>query len=503
MKNDERNIVKIQEDEVGQVVDKSEKKQSKLSLFIENFVVYGIGGVISKVIPLIMVPIVTRLMPDSSYYGISDLSNTVLQFGSALAVMGMYDAMYRMFFEKDDEGYKKEICSTAMSFTIFTSFIVFIVMIICKDLIAEYAFGDSQYGYLIYITAIATLVGATNSIISAPTRMQNKKKIYLVMNTVSPFLSYSISIPLLIAGHYIIALPLAALISAATQELVFWALNREWFKLKKIRTDYIKPLLKIAVPLLPNFIIYWVFNSSDRVMIANLIGTGASGIYAVGSKLGQASQLIYTAFAGGWQYFAFATMKENDQVKTNSLIFEYLGLVSFACSMFVFALSETIYQVLFTGEYVSGYIVGPYLFLAPLLQMLFQVAANQFLVVKKTWPNLFILSAGAALNIILNLVLIPRIGIEGAAIATLTGYVVSDLIVVFVLSKMKLHIISKRFTLCCIMMVVFIFVWRVFMLHKVLVSLILSLFGCVMMGWLYRIDIKLLLLKIKGMLKRQ
>ena len=187
----------MQEDEVEQVRTRLERKQSKFSLFIENFVVYGIGGVISKVIPLIMVPIVTRLMPDSSYYGISDLSNTVLSFGSALAVMGMYDAMYRMFFEKDDENYKKEICSTAMSVTFVTSFIVFVTMLLGKNIIAKYAFGDSKYGYLIYITAMATLVGGTNSIISAPTRMQNKRKVFLVMNTISPLLSYSISIPLL------------------------------------------------------------------------------------------------------------------------------------------------------------------------------------------------------------------------------------------------------------------------------------------------------------------
>ena len=80
---------------------------NKLKLFLENFLVYGFGGIISKLIPLIMVPIVTRLMPTTEYYGISDLSNTVVQFGSALAVMGMYDAMYRMFFEKEEEKYKR------------------------------------------------------------------------------------------------------------------------------------------------------------------------------------------------------------------------------------------------------------------------------------------------------------------------------------------------------------------------------------------------------------
>ena len=65
----------------------------KLKLFLENFLIYGFGGIISKVIPLIMVPIVTRLMPDTSYYGISDMAGTVVSFANAIAVMGMYDAM--------------------------------------------------------------------------------------------------------------------------------------------------------------------------------------------------------------------------------------------------------------------------------------------------------------------------------------------------------------------------------------------------------------------------
>ena len=185
-------------------------KKSKIKLFLENFLVYGFGGIISKIIPLIMVPIVTRLMPNSSYYGISDLSNTVIQFGSALAIMGMYDAMYRMFFESENLDYRKELCSTALFLTIGTSIIVCLIMIILKDVISKFVFGSNQYEYLVYITAIATLIGSTNSIVSAPTRMQNKRWIYLIMNTLSSVFSYSIAIPLLLMGYYIIALPLAA-----------------------------------------------------------------------------------------------------------------------------------------------------------------------------------------------------------------------------------------------------------------------------------------------------
>lgn len=474
-----------------------EKKESKFKLFTENFLVYGVGGIISKIIPLIMVPIVTRMMPNSTYYGISDMSNTVLSFTSAIAVMGMYDAMYRMFFEKDDEGYKKEVCSTAFEFTLITSVIVFLLMLVFERPIAKFFFSDYKYANVVYITAMATLIGGTNTIISAPTRMQNQRKIFLITNTLGPVISYGIAIPLLLRGYYIIALPLSALISNGVMELSFWILNRSWFHFTKIDKKLLKQLLVIAIPLFPNFLIYWVFNSSDRVMITNLMNIGASGIYSVGSKLGHASQLIYTAFAGGWQYFAFSTMKEDDQVESNSRIFEYLGIISFITTTFICAWSYGIYKLLFTGEYVEGFIVAPYLFLAPLLQMLFQVIANQFIVVKKTWPNLFILSSGAVVNIILNFVMIPTIGIEGAAIASLIGYCVSDIICTIVLLKMKLMVISGRFIWASILMTVYFFIWRWLFSRRVGLATLLAIVFSVIFVYLYKNEASQLLGKIR------
>lgn len=471
---------------------------NKLKLFIENFLIYGLGGIISKVIPLIMVPIVTRIMPSTEYFGISDLSNTVVQFGSAIAIMGMYDAMYRLFFEKDEKEYKKSVCSTALIFTIINSLIIFIVMLFCKELIAQYFFGDKKYAYVVYISAMATLVSATNGIIAAPTRMQNKRKIFLITNTISPILSYSISIPMLMAGHYIIALPLAAVISGITMEFTFGIINRQWFTPKLFNRNLLKQLLLIAIPLLPNFLIYWVFNSSDKVMITNILGIGEAGVYSVGSKLGHCSQLIYTAFAGGWQYFAFSTMKENDQVKSNSNIFEYLGVISYITTSFIFAWSFIIFKILFKVDYLNGYIVAPYLFLAPLLQMLFQVATNQFLVIKKTWPNMLILMSGAILNVALNYYLIPVLGIEGASIATLFGYVLSDIICVIVLCKMKLMIISRHFIIATFLMSVFIIIWRLFFTESVLLGTMVAILVSVIMLLLYKKELKQLLQMIKN-----
>lgn len=92
-----------------------------------------------------MVPIVTRIMPNSYFYGINDLTNTLISFGSAIGIMGMYDAMYRLFFENTDQNYQKKVCSTALSFTLFSSFVVSILIILFRNQLAIILFGDTKY----------------------------------------------------------------------------------------------------------------------------------------------------------------------------------------------------------------------------------------------------------------------------------------------------------------------------------------------------------------------
>ena len=475
---------------------------SKLKLFIENFLVYGLGGIISKIIPFVMIPIITRLMPSTDYFGISDLSNTVVQFGRAFAVLGMYDAMYRMFFEKEEISFQKRVCSTALVFTFCTSLVVFLLMVLLRETIATYFFSDAKYAYVVYLSAMATLVGGTNAIIAAPTRMQNKRKVFLVANTAGPLISYAVAVPLLLAGYYVIALPLAGVVSSLTVEIAFGILNRSWFDVKKFDKALLKEMLMIAIPLLPNFLIYWVFDSCNKVMITNMIGIGAAGVYSVGSKLGHASQLIYTAFAGGWQYFAFSTMKEENQVQNNSLVFEYLGVISFVATAFACAWSYELFHFLFTKDYWPGYIIAPYLFLAPLLLMLFQVASNQFLVIKRTWPCMLILSIGAIVNIVLNQWLIPLIGIEGAAIDTLLGYVITDVVLVLVLLKIKLIVLSKRFLFVAFMMLVYFLVWRLLIPTNIVAGTVMAVAFLALCLLLYRKEIGMIVGKIKARAKR-
>lgn len=461
--------------------------------------VYGLGGVISKIIPLVMLPIVTRLMPDTAYFGLNDLVTTCSSFAGSVAILGMFDGMYRMFFENEDIDYQKKVCSTTLIFTSVSTILVCILLWLFRNELAVFVFGNMKYVFLVYLVIVSTLVSATNCIISAPTRMQNNRKLYLITNTLSSILSYAVSIPLLMKGYYIIALPIAAILSGVSLELIFWIVNKKWFSFTLFDLNILKDTLKIALPLFPNFLVYWVFNSSDRIMISNLASINDVGVYSIGAKLGHMSQLIYTAFSGGWLFFSFSTMKEKNQVKNNSLIFEYMGLISFVATSVVFATSYFIYEHLFEGEYVRGYVLAPYLFLAPLLQMLFQIECNQFVIIKKTWPNVLLLSIGAVSNIVLNIILIPSVGVEGAAIASLLGYIITLLVTTIVLKKMQLITISWKFYMASLLMLFYIIVWRIFATTNTLLGIGIT----IVLLWLFTILYHQDLMSLKKMIKNR
>ena len=469
----------------------------KAKLFLENFLVYGLGGVISKVIPFIMVPIVTRLMPSTEYYGISDTLSVLNAFFGTLAVFGMYDAMFRMFFEKDSVEYQKQVCSTSLFFTLLTSLVISIIVFLFKQTLAENVLKNSSYNFLISITSISVFLSSIGTIIAAPTRMQNKRMIFLAVNALTPALTYAVSIYLLLGGQYLLALPVAALLSSLMMVVFFLFLNREWFSTAYFDFALLKSLLFIAVPIAPNILIYWVYNSCDRVMITYFLDIGQEGIYSVGGKLGQISQLIYTAFAGGWQYFAFSTMKDKNQIQTNSKVFEYLGIVAFVSTLFLCSVSFNLFDLLFDSRYISGYILSPYLFFAPLVQMLFQTSATQFTIQRKTYLNTLFLLCGAIVNILLNVVLIHFLGIEGAAIATVMGYAVAVTLCVVSLLHYKLFVISKKFIVAGIFFIGCFIFWRTYASQNFFEGISIFFFACVGYYFLYRKDISLLIMKLE------
>lgn len=464
--------------------------KSRLKLFLENFLFYGGLSMLTKALPFVTLPIITRLLPDASAYGIADMFNLINSFGTAIAVLGMYDAIFREFFEdKENIEYQKKVTSTGLMIVLCSSILMIVLTLIFNKYITTLLFENLEYKGLITLSAFAIGIGGVSSIISAPTRMRNNRRIYLYTGIAFPVFGFMITYVLIKQGYTYKAIVYSNLAMSLTSLIIFYILNRKDFNLNLFDKKIAKELLKIGVPLLPTFLIYWVYNSMDRIMINRMLGPTELGIYSIGAKVASVSQLIYTAFAGGWQYFAFSTMKDNDQVELNSKVFEYLGVISFALFVIAQPFIKPVFNIFFTGEYIEGAKVFAYLFLSPLILMLFQIIGNQMLIIKKGYLITITMLFGATLNIVFNYFLIRTIGIKGAAFSTLISYVISYLLMTILCLKNKLLVLKKRFLFQIILNILFIIILLDENLKKE--SMILSIFIIGVIVKDYHKDIKI------------
>jgi O-antigen/teichoic acid export membrane protein len=400
------------------------KKLSRAKLFIENFLAYGAVNVINKIIPLLLLPVITRLLTDPSDFGVYDMYNLIIGFASPLAMLGIYDALFREYFEKENQKYRYNVTSTANRIIMLTSIVICFILILFNKTFSRLFFGTSIYGIIVIFSAIEIVFLSNKEIIAAPTRIQNKRKVYVFSGIIESLTYYVLAIFLIYMGFSYFGMIYANIIASLVMLTLFWMLNKDFFTNGKYDKDIARELFRIGIPLLPTFLIYWVFHSMDKLMITNMLGTVELGIYSVGARVASVSSLIYAAFAGGWQYFAFSTMRDEDYKHMMGKIWEALFVISSCFFVMVFLFKDIAFNILFVGDYRKGVIVFPYLLFAPFLQMLYQVLGTQFQIIKKTYYSPVMLSLGVIVNLFLNYILIPSMGIKGAAIATLLGFVV-------------------------------------------------------------------------------
>lgn len=471
---------------------------SRRKLFIENIFAYGFINVLSKIVPFLLLPVITRMLPNAADFGVYSMYTTIVGFGTPLAVLGLSDAMFREYFEKDDLQYKYNVTTTTQRIIMMSSLLTASLLVLFNSSFSTLFFGNRSYGNIVILAGIGVLLGAIMSPIQAPTRMQNQRRVFVISGLISSIVTYILALALIYYGFSYFGLIYSSIIATFVLLIFFWSRNKAFFIKGSFDWSIAKELFKVGLPLLPTFLIYWIYDSMDKIMITNMLGTFDLGIYSIGSKMAQISQLIYAGFAGGYSYFKYSTMKDIDQVAMNSKLFEYLGLVSAVAFIVTYPIFPIVFELLFDGVYVQGYIVAPYLFLSPLLLMLFQVVGSQFIVIKKSYFTSLTLTIGALVNVILNYILIRRIGIEGAAVATLVGYLISVILVSVLAKRRNLLFIRKKIIFVYLLAIVFLLLNRYYLDNVFLFSLIASILTMIFIIVLYLKEIETLISYLKN-----
>ncbi|MEI7777730.1 MAG: flippase [bacterium] len=183
-------------------------------------------------------------------------------------------------------------------------------------------------------------------------------------------------------------------------------------------------LLRDSWPLMLSAIAISIYMDIDQVMIKNMLGNEQAGIYAVAVKLSEVWYFIPSIICAS--VFpaivnAMKTSKELFESRLKKLYFTMFWL-SFGIASFMTIFSRPIVEILFGNKYLES-ILTLQIYVWAGIGVSLGIAIGQYIIANNLTRIGFLNTAlGAVLNILLNLILIPKIGIEGGAIATVISY---------------------------------------------------------------------------------
>lgn len=190
---------------------------------------------------------------------------------------------------------------------------------------------------------------------------------------------------------------------------------------------YWKYALLFCIPLVPHYLSQVVLSSVNRIMIANTVGDSQAGIYNLANSISTLATLLNTALVQTIEPWMFRSMKVKriDRMKTVA----YPALIAVAAvNLLLIAFAPEAVAVFAPQEYLEAIWVIPPISISVFFNFSYVLYAEiEFYFEKTSYLSLATL-AGAVLNVILNLLLIPVFGYLAAGYVTLVCYAVFALL---------------------------------------------------------------------------
>lgn len=315
--------------------------------------------------------------------------------------------------------------STVLSLKIGFGILSYIAAIVVINLMG-YPVETKQ---LVYLSALTMLFDSLHLSIYGVLRAIGNLKYEAIGIVGSQLTTLVLGSTFLYLGYPLIFLILAFTIPAFLNvvwagSMLFWQ-----YRIKLIpRYDakIFKYLGKIAIPFALAAIFARVYSYIDSILLSKLAGDAELGWYSIPYKITYAFQFIPLALVAAL-YPRFSEYFVNDKKKL-AYIFErgikYLLIIVFPIAVGIGVLAKDIILLVFTEEYINS-ILPLQILLAGLVFSYISFPIGAFLnACNKQVTQTVIVAGVMVINIILNLLLIPRFGVVGAAISALVGNII-------------------------------------------------------------------------------
>ena len=195
------------------------------------------------------------------------------------------------------------------------------------------------------------------------------------------------------------------------------------YSFKHLNPVMAKSMLIYSVPLIFATECNWIISMSDRFFIEAMRTTHELGLYAVSSRIPTIMVLVSSIFIEAWQISTINGSPREEQERFFTTVGNiYQALVVVLVSGII--LFSKIFVWLFaTPSYYEAWSFIPLLVIGSGFACLSNFVNSVYTLEKKSASSMVTVVLGALLNIMLNFLLIPNYGLQGAAFATAVSYI--------------------------------------------------------------------------------
>jgi O-antigen/teichoic acid export membrane protein/glycosyltransferase involved in cell wall biosynthesis len=383
--------------------------------------IYGIGGLVSRVIAVLLLPIYTRYLTPADYGKIETLLALTTVMGLVLRA-GITSAFFRFYFDADDHAGRVRVLRTSFWFTMGSATLGLVLLLMFASPLSTLLFGTDSAADLVSAAGVALWATVNYEQLTALFRVEERSVAFVVASLFNIFLTISMTLLLVVTFDQG---PLGVIVGNFTGTLVVY-LALLGYRREQLGLEFDRGLLRemnrFGIPLVPTALFLWVTNFSDRIFLVKLASVSEAGLYSVGVRVASAMVLLLTAFRTAWPAFAYSIRDDDEARRTYAYVLSYLTVVTAWVALALTLLSPWIVDLLAADAFAeSASVVGPLAFST--------VAYGAYIVIaigvgrsRRTQFNWVVTGFAAVVNLVLNLTLIPRYGMMGAAVATVAAY---------------------------------------------------------------------------------
>jgi O-antigen/teichoic acid export membrane protein len=385
--------------------------------------IYGVGGLVSRILATILLPLYTHYLPANAYGRVETITAATAVLAIVLQ-LGISSAFFRFYFDEKEPAGRLTVVRTSFWFTMGSSTLGLVVGLVFASEISH-LLGLGHDPNLVRAGAVGLWAATNYNQLTALFRVEERSTSYAIASVVNVVITVAAMILFVAVFHWgAIGLVVGNFTGTLVVYLALLAYRHEQLGLEFDR-ELFRKMQHFGMPLVPSALALWAINFVDRLFIIWLKGPSEVGVYSVAVKIASIITFVMIAFRTAWPAFAYSIEDDREARRTYSFVLTYLLAACFWAALGLGALAPWWVKLLTSRpEYFRAHEAVALLAFAGAVYAGYVVLAIGSGRARRTQLNWVVTGIAALVNIGLNFWLISDYGMVGAAISTLVSYVV-------------------------------------------------------------------------------